>query len=55
MINGFRLASEKISRDLAVRPRERKPRLMSVQLGRGRDAEYLYWFLSEIDSAGALP
>jgi PAS domain-containing protein len=47
MISMIRLSPERLTNELAVRPRERKPRVMSLQLGRGRASSDLYWFFQE--------
>ena len=47
MMNGVRLAHERMRADLGVRPRERKPKPMAVQLGQAGDGEELFWFFHE--------
>jgi PAS domain-containing protein len=47
MINGARLAHERLKGELAVRPRERRPRMMGVQLGQTAKGEELVWFFQE--------
>jgi PAS domain-containing protein len=47
MLNGLPFTAERVQGELAVRPRERKPRMMSVQLGRLANSDQLYWFFQE--------
>ena len=47
MINSMRFTRERIRGDLAVRPRERKPRVMSVQAALMEGFEQIYWFLQD--------
>jgi PAS domain-containing protein len=47
MLNLLKLTREPVRQDLVVRPRERKPRLVSVRLVQLEDGNGLYWFLHE--------
>jgi PAS domain-containing protein len=47
MLSTLRLTRETVQDALVVRPRERKPRSMSVQLAQIQDIPQLYWFLQE--------
>ena len=53
MLNGSRFTTERVRGELAVRPRERKPRMMAVQLGHAAKSEQLYWFFQEAAAAVA--
>ena len=44
LINSLRLTNDRITGELPVRPRERKPRMMSMHLGRVKDTDNMYWF-----------
>jgi len=54
MLNELRFTSEKVRGELVVRPRERKPRNMSVQLGQLGDCDQLCWFFQEVAVAVAV-
>jgi PAS domain-containing protein len=47
MLSTLRLTREAVRSELGVRPRERKPRTMTMHLTQGHDAQQLYWFLQE--------
>ena len=53
MLNGSRFTTERVRGDLAVRPRERKPRTMVVQLSHAAKSDQLYWFFQESAAAVA--
>ena len=53
MLNGSRFTTERVRGELAVRPRERKPRMMAVQLGHAAKSDQLYWFFQESAAAVA--
>jgi PAS domain-containing protein len=48
LLNGARLAMEPARGELMVRPRERKPRVMTVQLGQLREGDRLCWFFQDV-------
>ena len=51
MMTGVKLSHDRIRGDLGVRPREKKPRLMAVQLTQA--GEEFFWFFSEPPAAPA--
>ena len=44
IVNGLRFSTGTLKTDLAVRPRERKPRKLTVELAPHGRADQLYWF-----------
>jgi PAS domain-containing protein len=53
MLNGVRLARERVRGDLGIRPRERKPRAMAAQLTQAEDE--FFWFFSEHPATPGVP
>jgi PAS domain-containing protein len=53
MLNHLRLAPDRVQRELTVRPRERKPRVMTAQLARLATSDQLCWFFQEAMVAAA--
>jgi PAS domain-containing protein len=51
MLSTLRITRETLREALGVRPRERKPRTMLIQLSQIQDGQRLYWFLQEPSAA----
>jgi PAS domain-containing protein len=51
MLSTLRLTREAVRGEIGVRPRERKPRTMTLHLSQGQEPQHLYWFLQEPPSA----
>jgi PAS domain-containing protein len=54
LLSELRFSPGKVRSELAVRPRERKPRHMTVHLGQLGGCDHLYWFFQEAALASAV-
>ena len=53
MLSGTQITGQMLTNALGVRPRERKPRVMTVQLAPVRDGNGLHWFLRDLPVNGS--
>ena len=51
LLQRLRFASQPVAGELSVRPRERKPRVVDVEVCSSRAADLLYWFFKERPAA----